>query len=62
VRELVRAAAIPVACAVLLTGLLVAWVLTGGAGTLHRVPLGPTQVSHSAGANVTGGGPARPGG
>ena len=58
-KELVRAAAIPVACAVLLTGLLVAWVLTGGAGTLHRVP---AQVSHSAGANVTGAGPARPGG
>ncbi len=58
-KELGRAAAIPVACAVLLTGLLVAWVLTGGAGTLHRVP---AQVSHSAGPNVTGGGPARPGG
>ena len=56
-KELVRAAAIPVACAVLLTGLLVAWVLTGGAGTLHRVP---AQVSHSAGQ--AGGGPARPGG
>jgi hypothetical protein len=43
--DLVRAAAIPVGCAVVLTGLLAAWVATGGAGTLHRVRL---QVSQAA--------------
>jgi copper(I)-binding protein len=36
---LIRPAALPVACAVLLTGLLSAWVTTGGAGTLRRMPL-----------------------
>jgi copper(I)-binding protein len=35
--ELARAAAGPVACAVVLAGLLTAWVATGGAGTLTRV-------------------------
>jgi len=35
--ELARAAAGPVACAVVLAGLLSAWVATGGAGTLTRV-------------------------
>jgi copper(I)-binding protein len=38
-RDLLRAAAGPVICAVLLTGLLAAWVATGGAGTLTRVKL-----------------------
>ena len=38
-RELVRAAFGPVICAVVLTGLLAAWVATGGAGTLSRVRL-----------------------
>jgi copper(I)-binding protein len=37
--DTVRAAAIPVASAVVLTGLLAAWVLTGGAGTIHRVQI-----------------------
>jgi copper(I)-binding protein len=37
--ELARAAAGPVACAALLTGLLSAWVAAGGAGTLTRVQL-----------------------
>jgi copper(I)-binding protein len=37
VRELVRAAFGPVICAVVLIGLLSAWVATGGAGTLSRV-------------------------
>jgi periplasmic copper chaperone A len=35
----IRPVALPVACAVLLTGLLSAWVATGGAGTLRRMPL-----------------------
>ena len=35
--ELARAAAGPVACALVLTGLLSAWVAAGGAGTLTRV-------------------------
>lgn len=47
-KELARAAALPVACAVLLTGLLVAWVLTGGAGTIHRVHV-EVRVSQTAG-------------
>jgi periplasmic copper chaperone A len=37
--ELLRAAAGPVICALVLTGLLVAWTATGGAGTLTRVRL-----------------------
>jgi copper(I)-binding protein len=36
---LIRPAALPVACAMLLTGLLSVWVATGGAGTLRRMPL-----------------------
>ena len=43
--DLLRAAAIPVGCAVVLTGLLATWVATGGAGTIHRVQL---QVSQAA--------------
>jgi copper(I)-binding protein len=35
--QLARSAAGPVACAVVLAGLLSAWVATGGAGTLTRV-------------------------
>lgn len=35
--ELARSVAGPVACAVVLTGLLSGWVATGGAGTLTRV-------------------------
>ena len=38
-RDLARAAFGPVICAVVLTGLLSAWVATGGAGTLSRVRL-----------------------
>ena len=38
-RDLLRAAAGPVLCAVVLIGLLSAWVATGGAGTLTRVRL-----------------------
>jgi copper(I)-binding protein len=37
--DLLRAVAGPVICAVVLTGLLAAWVATGGAGTLTRVRL-----------------------
>ena len=44
-RDLARAAIGPVICAVVLTGLLSAWVATGGAGTLSRVKL---QVSLAA--------------
>jgi copper(I)-binding protein len=36
---LVRPVAAPIACAVLLTGLLSGWVATGGGGTLRRMPL-----------------------
>ena len=38
-RDLARAAIGPVICAVVLTGLLSAWVATGGAGTLSRIRL-----------------------
>ena len=38
-RGLLRAVAGPVICAVVLTGLLAAWVAAGGAGTLTRVRL-----------------------
>ena len=44
-RDLARAAFGPVICAVVLTGLLSAWVAAGGAGTLSRVRL---QVSLAA--------------
>ena len=44
-RDLARAAFGPVICAVVLTGLLSAWVAIGGAGTLSRVRL---QVSLAA--------------
>ena len=43
--DLIRAASIPAGCAVVLIGLLAAWVATGGAGTLHRVRM---QVSQAA--------------
>ena len=36
-RELVRASFGPLICAIVLTGLLSAWVASGGAGTLSRV-------------------------
>jgi copper(I)-binding protein len=39
VRELLRAAAGPVICAVLLVGLLAGWTATGGAGTITRARL-----------------------
>jgi len=45
VRDLLRAAAGPVICAVVVTGLLAAWTGTGGGGTLTRVRL---QVSQAA--------------
>lgn len=35
---LIRPVAVPIACAALLTGLLSAWVATGGGGTLRRLP------------------------
>jgi copper(I)-binding protein len=35
---LVRPVVVPIACAALLTGLLSAWVATGGGGTLRRLP------------------------
>jgi copper(I)-binding protein len=43
--DLARSAAGPVICAIVLTGLLSAWVISGGAGTLTRVSL---QVSLAA--------------
>lgn len=39
ITALARPVAAPIACAVLLTGLLSAWVFTGGGGTLRRMPL-----------------------
>jgi copper(I)-binding protein len=45
VRDLLRAIAGPVICAVVVTGLLAAWAGTGGAGTLTRVRL---QVAQAA--------------
>jgi copper(I)-binding protein len=36
---LARPVAAPIACAAVLTGLLSAWVATGGGGTLRRMPL-----------------------
>jgi copper(I)-binding protein len=42
-KALAQAAAGPVACAVVLAGLLSGWVLTGGAGTLHRVQVQVTR-------------------
>jgi copper(I)-binding protein len=44
-RELARAAAVPLICVVVLTGLLSAWVISGGAGTLTRVSLQITQAA-----------------
>jgi len=45
VRDLLRAIAGPVICAVVVTGLLAAWVGTGGGGTLTRVRLQVTQAA-----------------
>jgi copper(I)-binding protein len=45
VRDLLRAIAGPVICAVVVTGLLAAWAGTGGAGTLTRVRLQVTQAA-----------------
>ena len=44
-RELLRAVAGPVICAVVVTGLLAAWAGTGGGGTLTRVRLQVTQAA-----------------
>ncbi len=44
-RDLLRAAAGPVICAVLVTGLLTAWAGTGGGGTLTRIRLQVTQAA-----------------
>ena len=44
-RDLLRAVAGPVICAVMVTGLLAAWAGTGGAGTLTRVRLQVTQAA-----------------
>ena len=44
-RELLRAVAGPLICAVVVTGLLAAWVATGGGGTLTRVRLQVTQAA-----------------
>ena len=44
-RDLLRAAAGPVICAVVVIGLLAAWTGTGGGGTLTRVKLQVTQAA-----------------
>lgn len=44
-RDLLRAVAGPVICAVMVIGLLAAWVGTGGGGTLTRVTLQVTQAA-----------------
>jgi len=43
--QLIRAGLAPVACAVALTGLLCAWVATGGAGTVSRVTIKAGQAA-----------------
>jgi len=45
VRDLFRAVAGPVICAVVVTGLLAAWAGTGGGGTLTRVRLQVTRAA-----------------
>jgi periplasmic copper chaperone A len=45
VRDLLRAVAGPLTCAVVVIGLLAAWAGTGGAGTLTRVRLQVTQAA-----------------
>jgi periplasmic copper chaperone A len=45
VRDLLRAVAGPLICAVVVTGLLAAWVGSGGGGTLTRVRLQITQAA-----------------
>ena len=44
-RDLLRAVAGPLICAVVVTGLLAAWTGTGGGGTLTRVRLQVTQAA-----------------
>jgi copper(I)-binding protein len=44
-RDLLRAVAGPVICAVVVTGLLAGWTGTGGGGTLTRVSLRVTQAA-----------------
>ena len=44
-RELARAAVGPLICVIVLTGLLSAWVIGGGAGTLTRIRLQVTQAA-----------------
>lgn len=44
-RDLIRSAAAPLICVVVLLGLLSAWVATGGAGTLTQVRLQITQAA-----------------
>jgi copper(I)-binding protein len=44
-RELARAAVGPLICVIVLTGLLSAWVIGGGAGTLTRIRLQITQAA-----------------
>lgn len=44
-RELARAAAGPLICVIVLTGLLSAWVISGGAGALTKVRLQITQAA-----------------
>jgi len=45
VRDLLRAVAGPLICAVVVTGLLAAWAGTGGGGTLTRIRLQVTQAA-----------------
>jgi copper(I)-binding protein len=44
-RDLIRSAAAPLVCVIVLTGLLSAWVASGGAGTLTRIRLQVTQAA-----------------
>ena len=44
-RDLMRSAAVPLICVIVLTGLLSAWVISGGAGTLTRIRLQITQAA-----------------
>jgi copper(I)-binding protein len=57
-RDLLRAAAAPAICAVVLVGLLSAWVTIGGAGTISRVRIQVTRAAipmSSFGASAVGG-------
>ena len=60
-RDLARAAAGPVICAAVLTGLLSAWVATGGTGSIVAQRVQVTQAAVPMRGFTAGGRPVRPG-